>query len=123
MAYSCAYFRHEHDTLEQAQQQKYEHICRKLQLKAGETLVDIGCGWGGMLIYAAKHYGVHGVSLVVAIVAVTAYWWLAAKPVDEEPVVGWQQQATGQLWARDQADAHGYSHFGKLSIAILANRL
>lgn len=61
MAYSCAYFRHENDTLEQAQQQKYEHICRKLQLKAGETLVDIGCGWGGMLIYAAKHYGVRGV--------------------------------------------------------------
>jgi cyclopropane-fatty-acyl-phospholipid synthase len=60
MAYSCAYFRHENDTLEQAQQQKYEHICRKLQLKAGETLVDIGCGWGGMLIYAAKHYGVRG---------------------------------------------------------------
>ncbi len=61
MAYSCAYFRHENDTLEQAQQQKYEHICRKLQLKAGETLVDIGCGWGGMLIYAAKHYGIRGV--------------------------------------------------------------
>lgn len=60
MAYSCAYFRHENDTLEQAQQQKYEHICRKLQLKVGETLVDIGCGWGGMLIYAAKHYGVRG---------------------------------------------------------------
>jgi len=60
MAYSCAYFRHENDTLEQAQQQKYEHICRKLQLKAGETLVDIGCGWGGMLIYAVKHYGVRG---------------------------------------------------------------
>ena len=61
MAYSCAYFRHEGDTLEKAQQQKYEHICRKLQLKAGETLIDIGCGWGGMLIYAAKHYGVRGV--------------------------------------------------------------
>jgi len=61
MAYSCAYFRHENDTLEQAQQQKYEHICRKLQLKPGESLVDIGCGWGGMLIYAAKHYGIRGV--------------------------------------------------------------
>jgi hypothetical protein len=66
---------------------------------------------------------VHGVSLVVAIIAVAAYWWLAAKPVDEEPVVGWQQQATGQLWARNQADAHGYSHSGKLSIASLAKRL
>jgi cyclopropane-fatty-acyl-phospholipid synthase len=66
MAYSCAYFRYEHDTLEQAQQQKYEHICRKLQLKAGETLVDIGCGWGGMLIYAAKHYGVRGVGCTLS---------------------------------------------------------
>jgi cyclopropane-fatty-acyl-phospholipid synthase len=66
MAYSCAYFRYENDTLEQAQQQKYEHICRKLQLKAGETLVDIGCGWGGMLIYAAKHYGVRGVGCTLS---------------------------------------------------------
>lgn len=66
MAYSCAYFRDENDTLEQAQQQKYEHICRKLRLKAGETLVDIGCGWGGMLIYAAKHYGVRGVGCTLS---------------------------------------------------------
>jgi cyclopropane-fatty-acyl-phospholipid synthase len=66
MAYSCAYFRYENDTLEQAQQQKYEHICRKLQLKAGETLIDIGCGWGGMLIYAAKHYGVRGVGYTLS---------------------------------------------------------
>ena len=66
MAYSCAYFRNENDTLEQAQQQKYEHICRKLQLKDGETLVDIGCGWGGMLIYAAKHYNVRGVGCTLS---------------------------------------------------------
>ena len=66
MAYSCGYFRNENDTLEQAQQQKYEHICRKLQLKAGETLIDIGCGWGGMLIYAAKHYGVRGVGCTLS---------------------------------------------------------
>jgi len=66
MAYSCAYFRYENDTLEQAQQQKYEHICRKLHLKAGETLIDIGCGWGGMLIYAAKHYGVRGVGYTLS---------------------------------------------------------
>ncbi len=55
MTYPCAYIRSEADSLEQAQQQKYEHICRKLQLKKGETLIDIGCGWGGMLIYAACH--------------------------------------------------------------------
>jgi cyclopropane-fatty-acyl-phospholipid synthase len=60
MTYSCAYFRDGNDSLEQAQQQKYEHICRKLQLREGETLLDIGCGWGGMLIYAAKNYGAKG---------------------------------------------------------------
>jgi cyclopropane-fatty-acyl-phospholipid synthase len=60
MTYSCAYFRDDNDSLEQAQQQKYEHICRKLHLKKGETLLDIGCGWGGMLIYAARHYGTKG---------------------------------------------------------------
>jgi len=58
MTYSCAYFRHENDALELAQQHKYEHICRKLRLKEGETLIDVGCGWGGMMFYAAKHYGV-----------------------------------------------------------------
>jgi cyclopropane-fatty-acyl-phospholipid synthase len=66
MTYSCAYFRKEEDSLEDAQQQKYEHICRKLMLKEGETLVDIGCGWGGMLIYAARRYGVTGVGCTLS---------------------------------------------------------
>jgi cyclopropane-fatty-acyl-phospholipid synthase len=66
MTYSCAYFRNEEDNLEQAQEQKYEHICRKLRLKRGETLVDIGCGWGGMLVYAARHYGVTGVGCTLS---------------------------------------------------------
>ena len=50
---------------DRAQTDKLEHICRKLRLKPGETLLDIGCGWGALLIYAAKHYGVvgRGVSL------------------------------------------------------------
>ena len=56
LTYSCAYYENAADTLEQAQRQKYEHICRKLQLNAGESLVDIGCGWGGMLLYAAQLY-------------------------------------------------------------------
>jgi cyclopropane-fatty-acyl-phospholipid synthase len=58
MTYSCAYFKTDADTLEQAQQQKYEHICRKLHLQEGETLLDVGCGWGGMLVYAARECGV-----------------------------------------------------------------
>jgi len=58
LTYSCAYFKKEEDTLERAQLNKYEHISKKLQLKQGETLVDIGCGWGGMMFYAVKNYGV-----------------------------------------------------------------
>ncbi len=60
MTYSCAYFKNPDDTLEQAQLHKYELISRKLQLRPGETLLDIGCGWAGMLIYAATQYGVQG---------------------------------------------------------------
>jgi len=61
MTYSCAYFKSSEDSLEQAQLNKYEHIARKLLLKPNETLLDIGCGWGGMLIYAAQKYGISGV--------------------------------------------------------------
>ncbi len=65
MVYSCAYFEKHDDTLEQAQQAKLEHICRKLILKPDELLLDIGCGWGALVIYAAQHYGVkaHGITL------------------------------------------------------------
>ncbi len=65
MIYSCAYFEKPNATLEQAQQAKLEHICRKLILKPGELLLDIGCGWGALVIYAARHYGVkaHGITL------------------------------------------------------------
>jgi len=58
LTYSCAYFKKENDSLERAQLNKYEHISKKLQLKKEETLVDIGCGWGGMMFYAAENYGV-----------------------------------------------------------------
>ena len=61
MTYSCAYFSKPDDSLEQAQLNKYEHIARKLLLKPDESLLDIGCGWGGMLIYAARKYGITGV--------------------------------------------------------------
>ena len=58
MVYSCAYFREESDSLEQAQVQKLDHICRKLRLQPGEKFLDIGCGWGALVMHAAKHYGV-----------------------------------------------------------------
>ena len=58
MSYSCAYFRFPEDSLEQAQLQKIDHVLKKLQLRPGEKLLDIGSGWGGLIIRAAKEYGV-----------------------------------------------------------------
>jgi cyclopropane-fatty-acyl-phospholipid synthase len=66
MTYSCAYFSNPDDSLEQAQLNKYEHISRKLLLKTNESLLDIGCGWGGMLIYAARKYGITGVGITLS---------------------------------------------------------
>jgi cyclopropane-fatty-acyl-phospholipid synthase len=65
MVYSCAYFRHDDDTLDAAQLAKLDHICRKLSLAPGERLLDIGCGWGALLFHAATFYGVtaHGITL------------------------------------------------------------
>ncbi|MEC5342553.1 cyclopropane fatty acyl phospholipid synthase [Brenneria populi] len=64
MQYSCGYWK-QTDNLHDAQRDKLDMICRKLQLKPGMTLLDIGCGWGGLAAYAARHYGVtvHGVTI------------------------------------------------------------
>jgi cyclopropane-fatty-acyl-phospholipid synthase len=58
MIYTCAYFSTPDDDLETAQERKLDYICHKLRLRPGERLLDIGCGWGGLVIYAAQHYGV-----------------------------------------------------------------
>ena len=65
MAYSCAYFTGADGDLDEAQRAKFERICRKLALKPGDRLLDIGCGWGGLLCHAALDHGVvaHGVTL------------------------------------------------------------
>src|SRR5262249_53564883 len=57
MVYSCAYYRHEDDTLDAAQEHKLDHILNKLMLKPGERFLDIGCGWGALILRAAKQYG------------------------------------------------------------------
>lgn len=63
--YSCGYFKATDDTLDQAQCNKLEHICRKLRLQRGERLLDIGCGWGALVCWAAREHGVraHGITL------------------------------------------------------------
>jgi cyclopropane-fatty-acyl-phospholipid synthase len=57
MAYTCAYFPHDDATLEQAQTAKMDHICRKLRLQAGESVVEAGCGWGSLALHMAARYG------------------------------------------------------------------
>lgn len=66
MAYSCAYFAERDMNLDMAQAAKFEHICRKLRLQPGERLLDIGCGWGGLVIYAAQNYGVQATGITLS---------------------------------------------------------
>ena len=65
MQYSCGYFLDWNNSLDQAQHDKLEMICRKLRLHEGERMLDIGCGWGGLICHAARYHGVqaHGITL------------------------------------------------------------
>jgi len=65
LIYSCAYFATPSDDLDTAQQRKLDYICRKLRLRPGDHLLDIGCGWGGLVMHASQHFGVksYGITL------------------------------------------------------------
>ena len=66
MVYSCAYFHSADDSLDVAQEAKLDLICRKLRLKPGDRLLDIGCGWGGLIMYAAERYGVDATGITLS---------------------------------------------------------
>ena len=66
MVYSCAYFTSPDDTLEEAQTRKLETICRKLRLRAGDRLLDIGCGWGSLVLHAAREHGARAVGVTLS---------------------------------------------------------
>ncbi len=66
MVYSCAYFRDEGDSLDQAQLQKLDHICVKLRLAPGERFLDIGCGWGALVMRAAERFGVQATGITLS---------------------------------------------------------
>jgi cyclopropane-fatty-acyl-phospholipid synthase len=66
LVYSCGYFQTGKEDIDTAQEQKLDHICRKLHLQPGELLLDIGCGWGGLLSWAARHYGIRGVGVTLS---------------------------------------------------------
>jgi cyclopropane-fatty-acyl-phospholipid synthase len=80
MTYTCAVFPDADATLEEAQREKYDLICRKLDLKSGQRLLDVGCGWGGMVRHAAREYGVQ--TLGVTLSLQQAEWAKAA--IDRE---------------------------------------
>ncbi|HXK57551.1 MAG TPA: cyclopropane-fatty-acyl-phospholipid synthase family protein, partial [Gammaproteobacteria bacterium] len=84
MVYSCAYFADADQSLARAQQDKLDYLCRKLQLKPGQVLLDIGCGWGGLACWAARHYGVsvHGITLS------EQQWQFANEKIDREGLSG-----------------------------------
>jgi cyclopropane-fatty-acyl-phospholipid synthase len=66
MVYSCAYYRTGREDIHTAQEQKLDHICRKLLLKPGERFLDIGCGWGGLIRWAARRYGVEATGITLS---------------------------------------------------------
>jgi cyclopropane-fatty-acyl-phospholipid synthase len=66
MVYTCAYFESPDDDLDSAQEQKLDLVCRKLRLREGERLVDIGCGWGGLVLHAAERYGVTALGVTLS---------------------------------------------------------
>ncbi len=98
MVYSCAYFHDWGDSLEQAQINKLDMVCRKLRLQAGERFLDIGCGWGALVCHAAQHYGVqaHGITLSEQQLA------LAQRKIE---TLGLQDRVTVELC--DYADVEG----------------
>jgi cyclopropane-fatty-acyl-phospholipid synthase len=66
MVYSCAYFQSPTDTLDDAQRAKLDLVCRKLRLRPGERFLDVGCGWGALIMHAAREYGANAVGITLS---------------------------------------------------------
>jgi len=105
MIYSCAYFETPDDSLDQAQRNKLEHICRKLRLKPGERLLDIGCGWGALLRWAAEYHGVHAHGITLSRDQYDYNQAMIAK-------AGLQDKATVAF--QDYRDLRGVARFDKI---------
>lgn len=106
MVYSCAYFERPDDDLASAQTAKLEHICRKLRLTPGERLLDIGCGWGALMMHAARHYGVHAHGITLSQRQLESARQRIAQ-------AGLQDRVTVEL--RDYRDLQGEARYDKVS--------
>lgn len=106
MQYTCAYYRKESDDLATAQLNKLNHICRKLRLQPGERMLDIGCGWGGLVMHAAENYGVTATGITLS--AAQAEW--AQKRIAEK---GFGDRCRVEVM--DFRDLPANAHFDKVS--------
>jgi cyclopropane-fatty-acyl-phospholipid synthase len=106
MVYSCAYFTRPDDDLDSAQYAKLDHICRKLLLQPGDRLLDIGCGWGALVMHAARHFGVHAHGITLSERQLT----FARKRIAQ---AGLQDRVSVEL--RDYRDLPGDSVYDKVS--------
>jgi len=66
MVYSCAYFERGDEDIDTAQANKLDYLCRKLRLRRGDRLLDVGCGWGGLVMWAAQHFGVQALGVTLS---------------------------------------------------------
>lgn len=106
MLYTCAYYRTPDGSLEQAQQDKMDLVCRKLRLRPGERLLDIGCGWGSLAVWAAKHYGVEALGVTLSAEQVAyAQDWIAREGLGD----------VCRVEHRDYRDAASEEPFDKIS--------
>jgi cyclopropane-fatty-acyl-phospholipid synthase len=106
MIYSCAYFRTGTEDIDLAQKQKLDHICRKLRLSPGERFLDIGCGWGGLIIHAARNYGVDATGITLS----RNQFELATERIN---ALGLQDRCRVAL--RDYRDQEGDGTFDKIA--------
>jgi cyclopropane-fatty-acyl-phospholipid synthase len=106
MVYSCAYFERPTFTLDQAQEAKLDLVCRKLRLRPGDRFLDVGCGWGALVIHAARHYGVQAVGITLS----TQQLELARETI---AAAGLDDRCHVEI--RDYRDAPGLGSFDKVA--------
>lgn len=106
LIYSCAVFANGDETLDEAQEAKLRLICRKLRLREGDTFLDIGCGWGGLVLYAARRYGVSATGITLSVPQAE----VARRRISE---AGLEDRCRIEI--RDYRDAEGLGRFRKIA--------
>jgi cyclopropane-fatty-acyl-phospholipid synthase len=102
LVYTCAYFETRETPLEEAQEAKLDLICRKLRLRPGMRLLDIGCGWGALVMFAAERYGVDATGITLS--KAQADW--ATEEIDRRRLAG-----QARVLMRDYRDLGTFGHF------------